>query len=205
MLANPKLNWRLRKGQFQTLDCIGIPDIRHPLVIAILIAIWVIALRLPAFHFSAFDQDEALFLLIGKTWLDGGRPYVDMWDLKPPGLFLIFMAAEWIFGATVESARLAAMAAVCASAYGLFLIGRRWLGSDWVGWIAALAYPRIHHFDEWPARQGRNISGALCHFRMLSRACRHRRWTVVARPLDRRGRHEFVLRVCGARQTNRRV
>jgi 4-amino-4-deoxy-L-arabinose transferase-like glycosyltransferase len=115
---------------------------RAPLAVAMaVVALWVCALRLPAFAVSAFDSDEALFLLIGQTWLEGGLPYADIWDLKPPGLFLIFAGAEWLLGPGVAAARVGAMAAVGASAIGLFLIGRRWLRSSLAAWFGALAYP----------------------------------------------------------------
>jgi len=129
------------RGWIEDGEAVGARPRAHLGVAAAVVVLWVAALRLPAFAISAFDSDEALFLLIAQAWLEGGLPYADIWDVKPPGLFLIFALAEWLVGPDVAAARLAAMAAVAASAIGLFVIARRWLASSLAAWFGALAYP----------------------------------------------------------------
>jgi hypothetical protein len=90
------------------------------------LAFWVAVVRYPYAGAVAFDGDEALYLLIGQKWLHGIWPYTDIWDVKPPGLFLIFAAAQRAFGETLVAA---SAAAVLTTALGLFAIARRHFGS----------------------------------------------------------------------------
>ena len=59
-----------------------------------LLGLWLLALalftRLGTLGDPNFWEDEQLFRYIGKAILDGAVPYVDVWDRKPPGLFLLF-------------------------------------------------------------------------------------------------------------------
>lgn len=105
------------------------------------LAFWVAVLRYPYAGAVAFDGDEALYLLIGQKWLHGIWPYTDIWDVKPPGLFLIFAAAQRAFGETLVAPRLASAAAVLTTALGLFTIARRHFGSPRAGMAAAFLYP----------------------------------------------------------------
>ena len=44
------------------------------------------------------DFDEQLYSFVGWRMTQGDLPYVDLWDRKPFGLFLIFAAAHALFG-----------------------------------------------------------------------------------------------------------
>jgi hypothetical protein len=46
------------------------------------------------------DRDEGIFGLVGRTILDGGWPYQDMIDHKPPLIFLIYSFCLWLFPPT---------------------------------------------------------------------------------------------------------
>jgi hypothetical protein len=50
--------------------------------------------RLPA----SFAGDQALNMLMGRVIAHGGAPYVDLWDLKYPGIFFFFAAGGRLFG-----------------------------------------------------------------------------------------------------------
>ncbi|MGD9891919.1 MAG: hypothetical protein AB7U18_11595, partial [Dehalococcoidia bacterium] len=49
----------------------------------------VLAIGLPTMILP-FWSDTAIFSTIGKTISDGGFPYVDAWDQKPPSIYLIY-------------------------------------------------------------------------------------------------------------------
>lgn len=51
-----------------------------------------IAIRLPLFGLPAFQSDEQFYLLVGQRMAEGALPFVDIWDRKPIGLFLIYRA-----------------------------------------------------------------------------------------------------------------
>lgn len=67
------------------------------------LAAYVIAigalLVLAALHvLKPLDGDQASFLLGAKAIEEGGRLYVDYWDLKQPGVFLFYWLAGRLFG-----------------------------------------------------------------------------------------------------------
>jgi hypothetical protein len=50
--------------------------------------------RLP----EPFFGDQVLNMLMAQVVAQGGRPYVDLWDLKHPGIFFFFAAGGALFG-----------------------------------------------------------------------------------------------------------
>jgi hypothetical protein len=70
---------------------------RHALDIVVFGGILIVGFaRLPA----PFTGDQALNMLMGRVIANGGAPYVDLWDLKHPGIFLFFAAGGALFGFT---------------------------------------------------------------------------------------------------------
>ena len=61
---------------------------------ALLIGAFVIALRALYFNNPAVNIDEQFYLLAADRWLNAGQlPYVDIWDRKPIGIFLLYAPA----------------------------------------------------------------------------------------------------------------
>jgi hypothetical protein len=52
--------------------------------------------RLATFGDPTLHTDEEFYFLVGQKMLDGQLPYVDLWDRKPFGLFLIYAGIAWI-------------------------------------------------------------------------------------------------------------
>lgn len=69
--------------------------------------------------------DEQFYLLVGERMLHGALPYVDIWDRKPIGLFLIYMAGAAIGPDPFLQYKLLALAAVTATAYVLYRMALR--------------------------------------------------------------------------------
>lgn len=46
------------------------------------------------------DRDEGTYLYMGRMFLDGYRPYIDFYEIKPPGIFFIYGIFDAIFGAS---------------------------------------------------------------------------------------------------------
>jgi hypothetical protein len=57
----------------------------------VLLVYTLLALMLRAFTFGSptIQIDEQFYLLVGDRMLHGALPFVDIWDRKPIGLFLI--------------------------------------------------------------------------------------------------------------------
>jgi hypothetical protein len=103
-----------------------------------LILLWSAAVRLP-FYGSA-NGDEFFFSVVAGEWLQGGLPYVDAFDIKPPGVFFIYAIAQGVFGVSYATIKGLEIVAVAAGAWVLFgMLRSAGLGRMAV-WAAAL-YP----------------------------------------------------------------
>ena len=68
---------------------------RGLMALGILVVLSVLS-RAATFNNPVIGFDEQFYLLVGNRMLDGAVPYVDIWDRKPIGLFLIYMASSAI-------------------------------------------------------------------------------------------------------------
>ena len=103
-----------------------------------LIFAWSAVVRLPFYGIA--DGDEFFFSVVAGEWLHGGLPYVDAFDIKPPGIFLIYAIAQSVFGASYAVFKGLEMVAVAAGASLLFVMLRPY-GSGRLALWAATLYP----------------------------------------------------------------
>lgn len=96
------------------------------LVLLAIVATALIA-RLPWFGFPLAGYDEQLYSLIGQAMNQGALPFVDVWDRKPVGLFVLFAAAHAVGGPGPEAYQALAL---------LFTVAGGWL-------TAVLARPLV--------------------------------------------------------------
>ena len=71
------------------------------------------------------DSDEHFYLLAGDRLLHGTLPYVDLWDRKPVGLFLLYGAIRLLGGDGIIQYQLVATGFVAATALTIAAIARR--------------------------------------------------------------------------------
>ena len=96
-------------------------SLRHRSGQAILLLLVAFALRSPFFGNPVIHSDEQFYLLVGDRMLQGAWPFVDIFDRKPVGLFLIFAAIRGVGGNGVLMYQLAATLVAAATA---FLVAR---------------------------------------------------------------------------------
>jgi hypothetical protein len=82
--------------------------------------------------------DEQFYALFARHMLDGEIPYVDIWDRKPIGLFLIYAAGQ-LFGDVLLGSQIIAMAAVIGTAVILYNLALR-VGSTFAATMVGLIY-----------------------------------------------------------------
>ena len=82
---------------------------------SVVLALLAIALRCWDFGNPVIHVDEQWYLLVGGRLWDGAIPYVDIWDRKPVGLFLLYAAWARI-GDGILAYQLAATAFAAATA-----------------------------------------------------------------------------------------
>jgi 4-amino-4-deoxy-L-arabinose transferase-like glycosyltransferase len=152
---------------------------------AVVIVIVTVLLRLPALvHPNAID-DEAVYSVVGNAIADGGRPYIDAVERKPPLLFWTYAAIarlggeyNWVFLHTF------ALLWVLATMAGLYVIGRR-LFNPATGLFAAFLYGL---FGQWAAFINLAFNGEVAMNLAIVWA-----WAVGLSPGRSRWRPELML------------
>jgi hypothetical protein len=114
----------------------------RPRLAWMLLVLALLALRVPSLV-QPPGNDQSLYTYAAGRLLDGGVPYRDAWDQKPPGIVLVYAAVRslWRGDAAVGAADLAAAAAI---AWLLVILGRRTVGEP-AGWAAASLYLLFAH------------------------------------------------------------
>ena len=116
---------------------------------AIGIILLTVAIRLPSLvHPRAIDS-EAMYSVVANEIVDGGRPYADAVERKPPLLFWTYAAIFKVAGKFNWKALhfVAAVWTLCAMA-GLYAIGNELFDSN-TGLIAALFYSVFQPWWTW--------------------------------------------------------
>lgn len=114
------------------------PDRRWHIALALLAAVTFLV-RARYFGDPFIDVDEQFYLLVGDRMLHGAVPYVDIWDRKPVGLFLLFAAIRLLGGVGIVQYQVVAAGFVAATAVLIAVTARR-IATPGAALIAALAY-----------------------------------------------------------------
>lgn len=97
---------------------------RKTLVLNFILVVFVFVSRLQTFGNPLIHVDEEFYLFGGGRLLHGDLPYLQFWDRKPFGIFLLY-AAFHLFGSyRVLAYQAGAMAAVWGTAWLLFRMGK---------------------------------------------------------------------------------
>ena len=120
------------------------PTIRLPRLgvvarLSILLILAALVIRLPHIGNPIRHLDDQFYLFTGRALLEGQLPYVDIWDRKPLGLFLIYGAIALLGGSGVIEYQLVAASSAAATAILVALIARRFT-SDLGAALAGVCY-----------------------------------------------------------------
>ena len=88
------------------------------------IALCVVAMRVGQFGNPLAGLDEQFYLIVGDRLWRGQLPYVDVWDRKPAGLFLIYAAIRALPGNGILAYQLVATVCLAATGMGAVLLTR---------------------------------------------------------------------------------
>ncbi len=91
------------------------------ILIAILLGIAVLGLPIVALPFG---RDQAIFAVVGKIIVEGGVPYRDALDLKPPGIHLVYALGYLLSGREFWGPRLLDLLSILTAVTALFLLLR---------------------------------------------------------------------------------
>lgn len=104
-----------------------------------LLALITLAIRAQTFGNPVIGFDEQYYLLVGDRMWAGAWPYLDLFDRKPAGLFVLYAAIRALGGEGTWQYQLVAAAFVWATAVLVYAIGRRLTGRNGA-LAAAVAY-----------------------------------------------------------------
>jgi 4-amino-4-deoxy-L-arabinose transferase-like glycosyltransferase len=111
---------------------------------ALVIALAVVIVRIPALFHTVAGADEGLYALVAREWLNGHLPYTTVWETKPPLFFALLAVAMLLFGKSMLAVRIASDVAVACTAFALYAIGRTvHRGGEAIGMTAALMYAAL--------------------------------------------------------------
>lgn len=99
-----------------------------------------VAMRLPLMLLARPYNDELMYALVGHQWLMGHPPYSVLWDVKPPGLFALYAAAESMLGDPLLGPRVLPVICIVATALALRRLAIAWVGDGRAGFMAGLLY-----------------------------------------------------------------
>ena len=85
----------------------------------------VLAVGLPTMILP-FWSDTAIFSTVGKAISEGGLPYVDAWDQKPPSIYLIYAVAIHGPFRLIGNVRAFDLVWMSVTVVLLIELGRRW-------------------------------------------------------------------------------
>ncbi len=102
------------------------PTRREHIKALIILVLVALATRAWLFGNPVIGIDEQFYLVAGDRLREGVLPYVDVWDRKPIGLFLIYAAGGAFFGDPVIGHHLIASLSAVLTGWTLFAIARRY-------------------------------------------------------------------------------
>lgn len=95
--------------------------LNSPVIAALILLVTAFALRLWTFGDPNLFVDDQFYFLVGQRMHEGALPYVDIWDRKPLGLFLIYYAIAAI-STSVLSYQIVATLFAAATAWVIWRI-----------------------------------------------------------------------------------
>ncbi|TMP91819.1 MAG: hypothetical protein E6L07_13000 [Verrucomicrobia bacterium] len=108
-----------------------------------------VAIRLPSLLHPQPIDSEAMYSVVANEIVDGGRPYIDAVERKPPLLFWTYAAIFKVAGEfNWKALHFVALVWTLGAMAGLYVIGRELFDRN-TGLIAALFYGIFQHWWTW--------------------------------------------------------
>lgn len=104
----------------------------------LLFLFFVLATQIGSLRYEVIDWDESTFLLMAQDLLHGHLPYTRIYDMKPPGLFMLLALPLKVFGKTLVTARLFGDFFIVLMATSTFLIARTYSKSNFASGLSVL-------------------------------------------------------------------
>ena len=104
--------------------------------------LYVVVRALPILSFP-LGRDQGTYLTIGQGLLEGKQLYRDLWDNKPPGIFIAYAGIAKLFGRVMWSAAVVDILLLLVISYLLFRFTEPYLGRAGAA-IAVMVHASMH-------------------------------------------------------------
>ncbi|WP_437645215.1 glycosyltransferase family 39 protein [Sorangium sp. So ce362] len=109
-----------------------------------------------------YGRDQGIYAMVARAVLDGGMPYRDAFDFKPPGIFLIYALARALFGPAQWGIRVLEVLALAGMCLAMTSLAGRAFGDRRIGVVAAALAVLVHaQLDFWHTAQPESFGGVL--------------------------------------------
>jgi hypothetical protein len=119
----------------------GQASLLSSLLVAIAI-VFVLVRALPILSFP-MGNDQGTYLTIGQGLLEGKQLYRDLWDNKPPGIFIVYAGIAKLFGRVMWSAAAVDILLLLVISYLLFQFTAPYVGRSGAA-IAVMVHASMH-------------------------------------------------------------
>lgn len=112
-----------------------------------------------------YGRDQGIYTVVARTVLDGGMPYRDAFDFKPPGIYLIYALARLVFGSWQGGIRVIEALGMIATVAVSMHLAERWWHNRLIGLVAGAMAMLVHaQLDFWHTAQPETFGGMLTVF-----------------------------------------
>lgn len=102
--------------------------VQRPLLWLLVFALLIALTRIGTLEQEIIDWDESTFILMAADVLRGNLPYVELFDAKPPMMFLALAGAIAVFGESLVTVRVFGDVCLFLICIATFHVGRRLTG-----------------------------------------------------------------------------
>jgi 4-amino-4-deoxy-L-arabinose transferase-like glycosyltransferase len=111
----------------------------HILVVLLLLSL-TLFLRYPFVKVPVLDTDESVYIDVADNIMNGGMPYKDAWDHKPPLIYYLFDMAFMLFGKSISGVHIFTIFYITATSFLMYIMVSRIWGK-YAGIFAGISYP----------------------------------------------------------------
>jgi len=153
----------------------------------LVVASWlVVGLSAAQILLFSFGRDQGIYATVADGIVHGLMPYRDVWDFKPPGIFLVYALAQALFGKTMLAPRLLEVAGLLGMIVGFMRISETFFGVKRVGLVGGAVAALIHaQLEFWHSGQPETFGGFLTVWALVltaregKRSRKLLRWAVI--------------------------
>lgn len=113
--------------------------------LAALLAVFALMLALPIITYP-LGRDQGMYANIAQAIREGGLPFIDMWDIKPPAIYYVYAVQISLLGAVPVALRAIDVFAAPFTMFALYSLTRAAFNRDAARW-SMLLFP-VFYFTE---------------------------------------------------------